>query len=168
MTLATAVLIFVTLQRLGEMLLAHRNTRNLRARGAFEVSPRHYPLLVAMHAGWLAALWILGRDQPVNLFGLGIFVMLQGVRIWIIASLGPRWTTRIMVLPGAPLVTRGPYRFMSHPNYAVVICEIAVLPVTFGLCDVALLFSVLNALILTVRIGAESRALSSMSQNSAV
>ena len=159
MTLAIAVLALVTLQRLGELLLAQRNTRRLIAQGAYEVGAAHYPLIVGLHAAWLAGLWLFGWDRDVSLPWLSVFVVLQLLRVWVIASLGGRWTTRIIILPGAPLVRRGPYRLLSHPNYAVVVGEIAVLPLAFGLPGLAILFSVLNAAVLWVRIRAEARAL---------
>ena len=160
MTLASIILALVTLQRLGELVLARRNTKRLLARGAIEVGTDHYPLLVAMHAAWLIALWAYGRDQDVNLIALAVFVALQGLRVWILATLGPRWTTRIIVLPGQPLVASGPYRYFSHPNYAVVAAEIAVLPLALHLPVLALIFTLLNAAVLIVRIRAEARALS--------
>ncbi|WP_293906559.1 isoprenylcysteine carboxylmethyltransferase family protein [Phenylobacterium sp.] len=159
MTLSILVLAAVTLQRLGELVLAQRNTRRLIAQGAHETGAGHYPLIVGLHAAWLASLWWLGWDRPVSLPWLGGFIVLQLLRVWVIASLGGRWTTRIVILPGAPLVRRGPYRFLSHPNYVVVVAEIAVLPLAFGLAGLALLFSALNALVLRVRIRAEGRAL---------
>lgn len=159
MSIAVLVLALVTLQRLGELVLAQANTRALLARGAYEVAPGHYPLIVAVHAGWLVALWLLAPGQPVMWFWLGLFVVLQALRVWVIATLGRRWTTRIIVLPGAPLVTGGPFRWLRHPNYAVVAAEIAVLPLAFGLVWVAMLFSLLNALVLAVRIRAEDAAL---------
>ncbi len=128
MTLSVALLAFVTLQRLGELVLANRNTRALRARGAIEVGAAHYPLIVALHAAWLAGLWLLAWNRPVELVWLAVFISLQLARVWVIASLGARWTTRIIVLPGEALVRRGPYRFVSHPNYLVVAGEIAALP----------------------------------------
>ena len=160
MTPAILLLAFVTLERLAELVLARRNTRALLAQGAAEHAPGHYPLIVALHALWLIGLWVLGWDQPVSAFWFGVFVVLQAARIWVLATLGPRWTTRIIVLPGAPLVAKGPYRFVSHPNYLVVIGEIAVLPLCFGLWWFAILFSLLNAAVLTIRIRAESAALS--------
>jgi methyltransferase len=160
--LAAAILAFVTLQRLAELLLASRNTRRLLADGAREHGAAHYPLLVAMHAAWLAALWWLAPGRPVDLALLGLFALLQLARIWIIATLGPRWTTRIIVKPGAPLVAKGPFRFVDHPNYLVVALEIAVLPLVFGLMELALIFSLLNATTLFVRIRAENAALRSL------
>ena len=162
MTLAGLILGLVTLQRLGELVLAKRNTERLLARGAHEVAPGHYPLIVALHAAWLAGLWFLvvyDRSDTVSWPWLGVFVILQALRVWVIATLGPRWTTRIIVLPGAPLVASGPYRFMSHPNYGVVAAEILVLPLVFGLVWYGIAFSVLNAAVLWIRIRAEAAAL---------
>ncbi|HET9812851.1 MAG TPA: isoprenylcysteine carboxylmethyltransferase family protein [Sphingomicrobium sp.] len=159
MNLAVLILALVTLQRLGELWLSIRNTKRLLAQGAHEVGRRHYPLIVALHALWLAALWWLAPGRPVDGFWLAMFVLLEVARIWVLASLGSRWTTRIIVLPQAPLVERGPYRWVRHPNYLIVIGEIAVLPVVFGFWDLALIFSLLNAAVLTVRIREENRAL---------
>lgn len=159
MTLGIVILALVTLQRLGELWLSNRNTRRLLARGAHEVGAGHYPLIVAVHASWLASLWWLARGRPVDGFWLGMYVLLEIGRIWVLATLGPRWTTRIIVLPQTRLVRRGPYRFLNHPNYVVVAGEVAVLPLVFGLWQVALLFSLLNAAALLIRIREENRAL---------
>jgi methyltransferase len=158
-TLNLLILALVTLQRLGELWLANRNTRRLLSQGAREHAPGHYPLIVAVHALWLATLWWFGLDRPLEIFWLAMFVIVEIARIWVLASLGTRWTTRIIVLPGASLVRRGPYRFVNHPNYLVVVAEIAVLPLVFGLWPVALLFSALNAAALAIRIRAENAAL---------
>jgi len=158
-TLNLLILALVTLQRLGELWLANRNTRRLLSQGAREHAPGHYPLIVAVHALWLATLWWFGLDRPLDIFWLAMFVIVEIARIWVLASLGPRWTTRIIVLPEAPLVRRGPYRFVNHPNYLVVVAEIVVLPLVFGLWSVALLFSALNAAALAIRIHAENAAL---------
>lgn len=159
MTAAILLLAFVTLERLAELGLARRNTADLVARGAVEFAPGHYPLIVTLHAAWLAGLWWLGWDRPVHGEWLAVFAVLQIARVWVLATLGRRWTTRIIVLPGAPLVRHGPYRFLSHPNYAVVVGEIAVLPLVFGLPLYALAFSGLNAVVLAIRIRAEQAAL---------
>ena len=159
MTLATLVLLLVTAQRGGELVLARRNTRRLMARGAVEVAPGHYPAIVAVHALWLASLWVLARHAAVHLGWLALFCVLQALRVWVIATLGGRWTTRIIIPPDEALVRAGPYRWISHPNYLVVVSEIAVLPFALGLPIVALVFTVLNAAVLTVRIRAENRAL---------
>ena len=167
MSLAHIILALVTLQRAGELVLAHYNTRRLLAQGAVELSPQHYPLIVALHAVWLIMLWILGRHQPVNVLALALYLLLQILRCWVLWTLGPRWTTRIIVLPGAPLVTNGPYRFLSHPNYAVVIGEIALLPLALHLPVTALVFTLLNAMALSLRIRAENRALRSSQKSAA-
>ena len=153
------IMALVTLQRLAELVIAARNTRALRARGAIEIGRGHYPAMVALHAGWLIALWLTAGGRAVSWPLLGVFIVLQGLRVWVLATLGGRWTTRIMVLPGAPLVTAGPFRFLRHPNYCVVVGEIAVLPLVFGLVGLAVAFSVLNAAMLWVRIRAEERGL---------
>ena len=156
---ALAILCFVTLQRVAELALSQRNTRKLLSRGAYEVAGEHYPFLVLLHASWIAVLWFFGPGPPIHIFPLILFVMLQLGRVWVIATLGERWTTRIIILPGAPLVASGPYRWVNHPNYLIVIGEFAVLPLVFGLPMVAIVFSLLNAAMLSVRIRAENRAL---------
>jgi methyltransferase len=162
MSIASFILALVTMQRLGELLLARHNTKRLLARGAVEVGAGHYPLLVAMHTAWLIALWVYGYDQPVDPIPLAAFIGLQGLRWWILATLGPRWTTRIIVLPGAPRVADGPYRYVSHPNYVIVAAEIALLPLALHLPLIALIFTALNAAMLVIRIRAESHALATI------
>jgi methyltransferase len=159
---AAVILALVTLQRISELVLSRHNTAKLVARGAIEIGAGHYPLVVVVHAAWLIALWVWGRDQDVNLVALALFVGLQGVRLWILATLGPRWTTRIIVLPGEPLVASGPYKYFSHPNYAVVGAEIALLPLALHLPWLAVLFTALNAAVLVIRIRVEARALSAV------
>ena len=159
MTWAAIILTLVTLQRLGELVLSRRNTHRLLERGAIETGAGHYPMLVALHAAWLITLWIFGWDRQVYWPALAAVAVLHGLRVWVLASLGSRWTTRIIVLPGAPLVAAGPYRYVSHPNYAIVTGEIAVLPLALNLPLLALLFSVLNAIVLVIRIRAETRGL---------
>jgi methyltransferase len=157
--LAEFILGAVTAQRAGELVLSHYNTRRLMARGAVEVAPRHYPLMVAVHATWLISLWVFGHEAPINTPALMFYLVLQGLRFWVMRTLGPRWTTRIIVLPGEPLVRAGPYRYLAHPNYAVVAGEIAVLPLALGLPWLAALFTILNSAVLAIRIRAENRAL---------
>ncbi|MET4278890.1 MULTISPECIES: isoprenylcysteine carboxylmethyltransferase family protein [unclassified Bradyrhizobium] len=159
MTFAELILGAITLQRGGELVISRANTRKLLARGAVEVAPRHYPLIITVHAAWLLSLWVFGRDQPVNVVALAGYLVLQCLRFWVIWTLGSRWTTRIVVLPGQPLVSAGPYRFLPHPNYAVVAGEIAVLPLVLALPLLAVVFSILNATVLAIRIRAENRAL---------
>lgn len=159
MILPVVILGAVTAQRLVELVIARRNTRRLLDQGAVETGAEHYPLIVGLHAAWLIGLWVLAWDRAPSLPLLAVYVALQGLRIWTMASLGARWTTRIITLPGAPLVRRGPYRFLPHPNYLVVAAEILVLPLVFGLATYAIAFSLLNASVLFVRIRAERRAL---------
>jgi methyltransferase len=156
---AVAVLAFVTLQRGAELLVARRNTQRLLAQGAFEAAPGHYPLIVLLHAAWLLGLWLLAPALRPNPILIGVFGLLQIARLWVLATLGERWTTRIIVLPGAPLLRTGPYRFLSHPNYCIVAAEILVLPCAFGLIGFAAIFSALNAGVLAIRIMAEERSL---------
>ncbi len=162
MTPAAILLALVTLERLAELWLAQRNTRVLLAHGALEFSPGHYPFIVLLHAFWLAGLWWGGWQQPLNMAWLVIFLLLQVLRVWVLTTLGPRWTTRIIVQPGLALVARGPYRWVSHPNYVVVVGEIAVLPLCLGLPWYALAYSLANAAVLTIRIRAENAALAGM------
>lgn len=161
MTLLQWIVCLVALERLVELVHARRNTAWLLARGGVEVGRGHYPLLVALHGGWLAALFLLvPADAPVVWPLLALFALLQIVRLWVLATLGRFWTTRIITLPDAPLIRGGPYRFCRHPNYAVVAAEIAVLPLAFGAWKIALLFSLLNAVLLIHRIRVEEAALS--------
>lgn len=159
MTPAIALLAAVTAERLFELALASRNTARLKARGAVEYAPEHYPLIVALHGGWLAGLWWQGWNRPLQWGWLAAFGLLQLLRIWVLGTLKERWTTRIIVVPGESLVRRGPYRLISHPNYAVVVGEIAVLPLVLGLPWFAVAFSLLNAGVLWIRVRAETAAL---------
>jgi methyltransferase len=158
-TPAAVLLGLVTMERIGELYLARRNTAALMAKGAIEVAPGHYPAIVLMHALWLVCLWIFGTTREIDPTLLAIFLSLQVLRVWTLMTLGPRWTTRIIVLPGAPLKSNGPYRFVSHPNYLVVVGEIAALPLCLGLPWIAFLFSAANAILLSIRIRAETIAL---------
>ena len=167
MPMATLLFLgFVLLQRAAELVIAHINTRRLLARGAHEVGADHYPLMVAMHALWLICLIVFGHDRNVDPWWLTAFAVLQILRLWILATLGSRWTTRIIIL-SEPLVRRGPFRFLRHPNYTLVVAEIIVAPMVLGLVWVAALFTLLNALMLWVRIKAENAALAPLRQGNA-
>lgn len=157
--IAELVLGYVTLARLVEMRVARVNTAQLMAMGAREVAPGHYPVIIAMHVAWLGTLWWLAPGRAVVAGWLALFVLLQPLRVWVMVTLGRRWTSRIIVVPGETLVRSGPYRFMVHPNYAVVVGEVVSLPMAFGLDWVALVFSATNAIMLTIRIRAEDTAL---------
>ena len=149
---------FIILQRLSELVIAKRNTAKLLAKGAYEVGASHYPLMVSMHTAWIACLIIFGYGASIAFGWLVVFAGLQVLRIWILWSLGSRWTTRVIILE-EPLVKRGPFRFFDHPNYMLVVAEIIVAPLVLGLGWVALLFTVLNAGMLWIRIGVEHKAL---------
>ena len=151
---------FLVFQRLVELVLAQRNHRVLATKGAIEFGRRHYPALVALHAGWLVALLVtIDPKTPVSVPLLAVFVLLECGRVWVIATLGSRWTTRIMVVPGAKRIRTGPYRYLDHPNYLIVCGEIAVVPLMFGAWPLALVASMLNLLALRTRIRIENQAL---------
>jgi methyltransferase len=156
----------VALQRLLELGLSRRNERLLRARGAVERGYGHYPLIVAMHSLWLLSTLVEGilRGPTLWPIPLAIFLLVQPLRYWAILSLGVHWNTRILVVPGAPAVRRGPYRYLRHPNYVVVVVEILTFPLIFGAWITALVFSVLNAVLLSVRIREENRALAELAR----
>jgi methyltransferase len=153
------ILSLVTLQRLVELYIAHRNTKRLIARGGFEVGSGHYPLIVALHAIWLAGLWYLALNLPVSWPWIFAYLVLEAARGWIIAALGSRWTTRIIVVPGETLVDEGPYKWFRHPNYMVVAGEIFILPMAFGIWWYALLFAAINGALLYWRIKSADEAL---------
>ena len=159
MSLGVVILALVTVQRLAELPWAHANTKRLLAAGGHEVAPGHYPLIVLVHVAWLATLWWLAPGRAANPAFLALFVLTEVARLWVLTTLGRRWTTRIIVVPGETLVRSGPYRFLNHPNYVVVAAEVALLPLVFGLWQVALIFTVLNSIVLAIRIRAEARAL---------
>jgi methyltransferase len=161
------LVLFIAVQRVAELVYARRNTQRLLAVGAMEVGASHYPLIVAVHALWLAALWIGGHDRPVFMGWLIVFIALQAARVWVLIALGWRWTTRVMVLPGATPIARGPYRIMRHPNYAVVAAEIAVVPLALGLPWIAFVFSIANAGVLWLRVRVENAALDEASARKA-
>ena len=161
MSVLWIVLGLVAVQRGIELVYASRNTRRLLAAGGVEIGARHYPLFVLLHASWLVAMAVVIPPQtPPNWWLLGLFGILQALRIWVVRTLGPYWTTRIITLPNAPLIRNGPYRFFRHPNYLVVVGEIAVLPLAFGAVWIAFIFSLLNAALLILRTRVEESALS--------
>ena len=154
-------LAFLIVQRLSELAIARRNTSRLLARGAVEHGADHYPAIVVLHAAWIACLVVFGLGNPVSLPWLAVFAVLQLCRVWVLLTLGGRWTTRIIVLD-EPLVAKGPFRLIPHPNYAVVVAEIFVAPMVLGLLWIALLFSLLNAAVLAIRLRTEEHALAPM------
>ena len=159
------LLALVGLERVAELIVSERNARRALARGGVELGRGHYPAMVLFHAGFLLACavepWLLPRPWPrsATLLAAAAVVAAQALRWWAIASLGPRWSTRIVVLPGAPPVVGGPYRFLRHPNYLAVVIELAALPLALGAVHTAALATLGNAALLAVRIPAEERAL---------
>lgn len=153
------LLAYLTVQRVAELWWATQNERRLFRSGGVEYGRSHLALIVLLHAAWMTGLWALAYDRPVQPIFLALFVVIQIARYWVLATLGRRWTIRVIVVPGEKLVDAGPYRFLRHPNYAVVIGEFAVVPLALGLPLYALIFSVLNAAVLAIRIPAEDGAL---------
>jgi methyltransferase len=166
MALLVLAVALVALQRLLELRLSRRNERTLRARGAVERGQEHYPLIVALHSLWLLSTLVEGilRGPVLWPIPLALFLLVQPLRYWAILSLGENWNTRILVVPGAQLVRRGPYRYLKHPNYVVVAVEILTFPLIFGAWITALVFSALNAMLLSVRIREENRALAELAR----
>ena len=159
MDAAVALLAFITLQRFVEFVWDRRNTRRLRAAGAVEFGGLHYPAMMLVHAGWLAGLWVFAYDSPVIPGYVAAFLVLQVGRYWVLATLGRRWTTRVIVLPGAPLIESGPYRLLRHPNYVIVAVELALAPLALGLPLYALASVVLYAGAALLRVQVENSAL---------
>lgn len=163
--LFTALVALVGLERVAELVVSGRNTRWSRQRGGVERGLGHYPFMVMLHTGLLAGalleVWWRRPDfVPVlGLVMLALVIGSQALRWWCIATLGPRWNTRVIVVPGLPLVHRGPYRWLSHPNYVAVVVEGFALPLVHSAWVTAVVFTVLNAGLLTVRLRVEDAAL---------
>ena len=155
----------IALERVAELLLSRRNARRARAAGAVEAGRGHYPVMVAFHTLFLvscaAEVVLLPRAFPGALgwAALGLALLAQGLRYWAVVSLGARWNTRVLVWPGVPPVTSGPYRFLRHPNYLAVVLEMVAVPLVYGAWVTAVVFSLGNAFLLSVRIRSEERAL---------
>ncbi|MFL6195717.1 MAG: isoprenylcysteine carboxyl methyltransferase family protein [Thermoanaerobaculia bacterium] len=168
--LFSLLVMLVAASRLVELRISSRNRQNLLARGGVEAAPEHYRWMVLLHTAFLIScvVEVWGLDRPfIPALGfpmLILAVLATGLRYWVIRTLGGRWTTRIVVLPGAPPVTGGPYRALRHPNYLAVITEMFALPMVHTAWITAVVFSVLNGLLLRVRIRAEEAALSRVSE----
>jgi methyltransferase len=157
---AYAILALVALQRGAELIYASRNVRALKARGGIEHGRLHYPVLVALHVSWLVAIGVaIGPHPTIYWLPLALVALLQTMRIWVLVTLRGFWTTRVITVPGAPLVQSGPYRYFRHPNYMVVVGEVATLPLAFGQFANAVIFSILNLAVLAWRVKVESAAL---------
>ena len=169
LALLIAFVTLIALQRVLELLLSRRHERALRAKGAYERGAGHYPVIVGLHAGWLISMllegWVRGAELSILWpLWLALFVGGQALRYWAILSLGERWTTRVVILPGVPLVERGPYKHVQHPNYLAVALEIFSAPLIFGASFTALGFTLLNVGVLLLRIRTETRALREVDQ----
>ncbi len=171
MSTTTAVLVFavalVATQRLLELSLARRNERKARAKGAVERGQGHYPFIVTLHSLWLVSTLVEGVLRGSELLPywpvpLVLFLLAQPLRYWAIFSLKESWNTKILVVPGTKLASLGPYKYLNHPNYVVVIVEILAFPLIFGAWITAFTFTVLNAALLFVRIREENRALAEL------
>lgn len=159
MTWLYAIVGLVAVQRIAEALYARRNTRLLLAAGATETAPQQHGYFIALHALWLLAIALTSARTTPNWALIAIFMVLQGLRVWVLVTLGRYWTTRIITPTGVAPIRRGPYRFVRHPNYLIVAAELAVLPLAFGNMGVALACSAVNGALLAWRISAENRAL---------
>ncbi len=159
MIASIVILLLVTAERLASLVIGVRNSRKLLAKGGVESGAEHFPLIMGLHAAWLVGLWVLAWDRPVHWGWALAYLPLTAARIWVVRTLGERWTSRIIVLPGVPPVRTGPYRYLAHPNYVVMVAEVFVMPIAFGLTAYALVFVLLNASVLWIRIRMEERAL---------
>lgn len=164
MLASIVILALVTAERLVSLVIGARNARKLLAKGGVESGAEHFPLIMGLHAAWLVGLWALAWDRPVNMAWALAYLALTAARIWVVRTLGERWTSRIIVLPGVPPVRTGPYRYLAHPNYVIMVAEVFVMPIAFGLTAYALVFVLLNASVLWIRIRMEERALASAAQ----
>jgi methyltransferase len=173
LTAFTVLVILVGLERLAELVVSNRNAAWSLERAGVEYGRGHYPFMVVLHSGFLVAMlveaWVVRPDVSAALAWsmLALVLLSQALRWWCIATLGPRWNTRVIVVPGLPRVTGGPYRFFSHPNYVAVVVEGIALPMVHAAWITALAFTVLNAVLLTVRIGVENTALRTLTADPA-
>ena len=162
-----AVLALISFERLAELIVSQRHAAASLRRGGVESGQRHFPVMVALHTALLAGCWleVLGLHRTfLPALGwpmLALVLAANVLRWWCIATLGPRWSARVIVLPGVPLVTTGPYRWLRHPNYLAVVVEGAALPLAGSAWITATVFTVANAFLLTVRLRCETRALAS-------
>jgi methyltransferase len=151
---------FFILQRLSELIIAKRNEKWLLQQGAIEYGRAHYPFMIAMHTFFIVSIiteYLLRGQPPIDWLFLVIFLIVLSFKFWALSSLGKYWNTKIYRIPGVYPVKKGPYKFLKHPNYMEVVCEIAVIPLVFHLYYTAIIFTILNAAMLTVRIREENR-----------
>ena len=153
-------ILFVILQRLSELYIARRNEKWLRSQGAVEYGESHYPYIVALHTLFIISIiveYMLKSNSPIDYTFLVLFIVLLVFKFWTLSSLGKYWNTKIFRVPGTGPVKRGPYKLFKHPNYFVVVCEVAIIPLVFHLYYTAVIFTILNAIMLYVRIKTENK-----------
>ncbi|MCW3124193.1 MAG: isoprenylcysteine carboxyl methyltransferase [Flavipsychrobacter sp.] len=153
---------FIIALRIGELFLSNSNERWLLQNGAVEYGRKHYPFIVALHVLFLISLIVEYYGQSAHLCNNGLlafYFLLLAFKAWVILSLGKFWNTKIYHIADLPLVKKGPYKYFKHPNYLVVIAEIAIIPLIFHLYFTAIIFSILNLVMLSVRIKEENKAL---------
>jgi methyltransferase len=153
-------ILFLITQRLTELYVSKKNEKWLLAQGAIEYGRQHYPYIVALHTLFIVSLiveYYVTGGQPISYMALSLFILLLAFKYWVLSSLGTYWNTRIYRVPGAIAVKKGPYKIFKHPNYVDVVCEIAIIPLVFHLYYTAIIFSVLNAIMLSVRIRVENK-----------
>jgi methyltransferase len=156
----TIFILFVIIQRLSELYIAKGNETWLRSQGAVEYGKEHYPFIVALHTLFIISIiveYMLRSNTPIDYVFLILFILLLLFKFWALSSLGKYWNTKIFRVPGAGPVKKGPYKLFKHPNYFIVVCEIAIIPMVFHLYYTAIVFTVLNAIMLTVRIKVENK-----------
>lgn len=153
---------FVILLRIGELLLSKKNEKWLLQNGAVEYGKNHYPFIVTLHVLFIISLifeYSMQQTVSYSLFLLVFYFLLLIFKTWVIVSLGKFWNTKIYHIPNIPLIKKGPYKYFKHPNYMVVIAEIAVITLAFHLYYTAITFTLLNMIMLSVRIKEENKAL---------
>lgn len=158
----TLFICFLVAQRLFELFISSHNAKWLIKNGAIEYGREHYPFMVALHTLFIISLiaeYIWHGAGIINYYLLILFFILIGIKFIVISTLGTYWNTRIYKVPGSKPVATGIYKYIKHPNYIIVICEIAIIPLTFQLYHTAVIFTILNAIMLTVRIKKENEAL---------
>lgn len=158
------IIAIVILQRLIEVIIAKRNEQILIRLGAYEVGASHYPYMIALHVSFFISIiaefvFFNKSISPLFPYLFACFLLVQVLRFWCLRSLGIFWNTKIIVLPGSQVVKKGPYHYFRHPNYLVVCCEIFLLPVMFRAYVTAIIFTILNTIILSIRIPLEEKAL---------
>lgn len=162
----TVLIALIAIERLVELEVSKRHLRALKARGGIEVGTGHYPWMVAFHTVFLvscvAEVWLLDRPWLPVVAGIALFILgaALALRGWTLATLGERWTTRVLVVPGEELVSSGPYRWLRHPNYLVVVMEIAAVPMVHCAWLTVIIFTIANLVLLRERIRVEEEALS--------